>query len=142
VQTSFNFLVCCSCGVLWQQTMLQNLPMNVLLEPAAVRPTLCHIVSALMKVLVVLQSRAPVHVDVGMGVRSKLRKTRVKVQNYQEKYGPSECTVIYTIKSEDHWKLLSLKSGSPYPSRRTHPSYVSVAKRMLIPMLCQAAGRR
>jgi hypothetical protein len=31
---------------------------------------------------------------------------------------------IYTIRSEDNWKLFSPKSDVPYPTHRTHPSYV------------------
>jgi hypothetical protein len=31
---------------------------------------------------------------------------------------------MYTIRSEDNWKLFSPKSDLPYPSHRTHPSFV------------------
>jgi hypothetical protein len=33
--------------------------------------------------------------------------------------------IIYTIRSEDNWKIFSSKWGPPYPSRRIHPSYGS-----------------
>jgi hypothetical protein len=52
-----------------------------------------------------------------------LRKMLMK--KYRQQFEKS----IYTIRSEDNWKLFSPKSGPPYPSRRTHPSGCVMTKR-------------
>jgi hypothetical protein len=69
--------------------------------------------------------------------KTNMYTCRKNFRNYQNKklYVPNklyeltkqileEERIFYTIWTEDIWKLFSPKSGSPYPSLRTHPSYV------------------